>query len=173
VAEDYDRVARALSDFRLASVPRPLLRYRRHPAQATQAKRLAMEEVTREIRLGLLASHGIEADDREQYLHGLVRAPGSIRQYRDLVDIEHWLVKVADRFDDDEARQAVASQWARACIRAAPLGLRMHRLYRRSILRRRAAAGTMQSLDVAILAALRLGHESNAFSWLRRLGLSA
>lgn len=173
LAEDYDLFARALSGFRLANVPIPLLRYRRHPAQATQAKRLAMEAVTRGIRLDLLSSQGIEADDREQYLHNLVRAPGSIHEFSDLADIEQWLLKLAGHFDDDEARKAVASQWARACIRAAPLGPRMYRAYRRSALRRMAPGGPMQALDIAILAALRLDHASRPFQFLRRLGLSA
>ena len=173
LAEDYDLFARALTDFRLANVPRPLLRYRRHPAQATQASRMAMEAVTRGIRLGLLSGLGIEATDREKHIHNLVRAPGSVRDLHDLADIEHWLLKLAGHFVDDEARKAVASQWARACVRAAPLGLRMFGLYRRSPLRRMADPGPMQALDMAILAALRLDHASRAFLFLRRLGLSA
>jgi glycosyltransferase involved in cell wall biosynthesis len=173
LAEDYDLFARAMSDFRLANVPELLLRYRRHTTQATQAKRGAMEKVTQGIRLELLSTQHIEATIREKQLHNLIRAPISIRSLRDLQDIERWLLKIAEHFDNQDARKIIASQWTRACIRAAPLGMGMHRLYRHSALRRIAENGLMQELDMAIIAALRLDYTSRTFFFLRRLGLSA
>lgn len=173
LAEDYDLFARAMSDFRLANVPEVLVRYRRHSAQATQAKREAMERVTQGIRLDCLSAQNIAATNREKYLHNLIRAPTSIHDLRDLRDIERWLLTIMGHFDDLGARRIIASQWVRACIRAAPLGTGMHRAYRHSTLRRMAGGGAMQEFDMAILAALRLDYASKTFFFLRRLGLSA
>jgi glycosyltransferase involved in cell wall biosynthesis len=173
LAEDYDLFARAMADFRMANVPEVLLRYRRHPGQATQTQREAMEDVTKNIRLEILATQGVDASKDEQRLHNLIRAPQSISNHEDLLGVEAWLLKLASLHENPEARQIIASQWIRACIRAAPLGVRMLRAYRASPLRSLAGAGTRTSIDLSILAAMKLDYRSSPFATLRRLGLSA
>ncbi|ADE13798.1 glycosyl transferase family 2 [Nitrosococcus halophilus Nc 4] len=173
LAEDYDLFARASTKFRLANIPEPLLRYRRHPQQATQARRNDMEIVTRQIRLQALQAQGIEATPEEQRLHNLIRAPSSIYNTTDLEGIEAWLLKLYKANDDKEGKRIIASQWVRACIRAAPLGHNMWRIYRLSPLRASAGINLMTHTDLRILSALKLDYGSNAFSSLRRFGLSA
>jgi glycosyltransferase involved in cell wall biosynthesis len=173
LAEDYDLLSRASTEFRLASVPRVLVRYRRHPAQASEAGRDAMEAVTRSIRLANLARQGISATPGEQRLHNLIRAPASITSLDDLRGIERWLGKLLAAHADPDARQVIASQWIRACIRAAPLGRAMWRAFRASPLREAAGGGGGADVDLRILAALKLDYRGRAFSALRRLGLSA
>lgn len=173
LAEDYDLYARAYRDFRLANVPEALLRYRRHAAQATQARRDAMEDVTRRIRLEVLAAQGIVADAAEQRLHNLVRAPVSLHAESDLKGIETWLLKLHGLMRDDDSRRIVASQWIRACIRGAPLGERMWTLYRASPLRMAAMASGLHDLDLRLLSLLKLEYRSRPFELLRRFGLSA
>ncbi|MGH8441362.1 MAG: hypothetical protein ACRETF_00475, partial [Nevskiaceae bacterium] len=171
--EDYDLFSRAAEKFRLANVPQPLLRYRRHPGQSTQARRDVMEAFTRQIRLASLARQGFVPDAEEQRLHNLIRGPQSIRRLDDLHGIEAWLGKLLAAHADAPARAVVASQWIRACIRAAPLGAAMWRAYRHSGLRAAAGAGARADFDLAVLAALRLDYEGPTFFRLRRLGLSA
>lgn len=173
LAEDYDLFARASAEFRMANVPVPLLRYRRHRQQATQAKRDAMEQITRRIRLEALRAQRIEATSEEQELHNLIRAPQSIRQMGDLEGIEAWLLKLIDLHENKDARQVIASQWLRACIRAAPLGMRMFRAFRASPLLKFAQTGVGTTIDMATLAGLKLNYRSAPFNVLRRLGLSA
>lgn len=173
LAEDYDLYARAYREFRLANLPELLLRYRRHGGQATQARRKAMEEVTRRIRLEMLAAQGIAASAEEQRLHNLVRAPVSLHSESDLAGIEAWLLKLHGQMRDEEARRIVASQWIRACIRAAPLGRRMWAVYQASPLRNAAGAGSMHDLDLRLLSLLKLEYRSRPFEFLRRFGLSA
>lgn len=173
LSEDYDLFARALSCFRLANVPEALLRYRRHPRQATQAQRDAMEVVARRIRLEALAATGVTANAEEQRLHNTIRAPHSIRNLDDLFGIEAWLKKLVAIHSDPEARRVIASQWVRACVRAAPLGMRMLRAYRASSLRDISAGGARTTADLAMLATMRLDYRSSSFAALRRLGLSA
>jgi hypothetical protein len=173
LAEDYDVFSRASVEFRLANVPRALTRYRRHPGQASQAHRDAMETVTRTIRLATLARQGIAATAEEQRFHNLIRAPASIRQLEDLRGIERWLLKLRDARQHPDSRQVIASQWLRACIRAAPLGIAMWRAWRGSPLRAAAGAGARADTDLLALALLRLDYAGAAFFWLRRLGLSA
>lgn len=173
LAEDYDLFARASAEFRMANVPEPLLRYRRHPQQATQTKRDAMEKVTRRVRLQALQAQGIESSGEEQELHNLIRAPRSIHRMADLEGIESWLARLIDLHENPQARRIIASQWIRACIRAAPLGMRMLRAYRTSPLRKLAEAGTGTMIDIATLAAMKLDYASPAFAVLRRLGISA
>lgn len=173
LAEDYDLFSRASAEFRLALVPQVLLRYRRHSGQATQAQREAMEAVTRRIRLANLERQGIPASPEEQRLHNLVRAPASIDRLDDLDGIERWLGKVLAAQAAPEARRAVASQWQRACIRAAPLGTAMWRAWRRSPLRAAAGAGLRADADLFVLSRLRLDYAARPFEWLRRFGLSA
>lgn len=173
LAEDYDLYARSYRDFRLANIPEVLLRYRRHPGQASQARRDAMEAVTRRIRLDVLAAQGIAASAEEQRLHNLVRAPVSLHAETDLRGIETWLLKLHDLMQDEESRRIVASQWIRACIRAAPLGSRMWAAYRASSLRGAAMAGGLHDLDLRLLSLLKLEYRSRPFELLRRFGLSA
>lgn len=173
LAEDYDLYARAYRDFRLANVPEILLRYRRHPGQATQARREAMESVTRRIRLEVLQAQGYNPDPEEQRLHNLVRAPSSLHVESDLKGIETWLLKLYGLMRDEDARGMVAQQWIRACVRAAPLGKRMWVLYKASPLRTAAMADKVHDLDLLLLSLFRLEYRSRPFELLRRFGLSA
>ena len=173
LAEDYDLYARAYREFRLANVPEVLLRYRRHPSQASQARRDAMEAVTRRIRLEMLEAQGYTPSAEEQRLHNLVRAPSSLHEEPELRGVETWLLKLQDSMGDADARRVVGEQWIRACIRAAPLGRRMWRLYQASPLRRSARAGLIHDLDLYLLSLTRLEYRSPAFELLRRFGLSA
>lgn len=173
LAEDYDLFVRAGARFRLANVPEVLLRYRRHPAQATRARRDRMEELTRRIRLQALAVRGIPASAAEERLHNLIRAPHSINSMADFEAIEAWLLKLISCFEHPDSRAVVASQWTRVAVRAAPLGRRMWRRYRYSPLRDMLGERATGDLDLAVLAALRLDYGSPTFDILRRFGLSA
>jgi glycosyltransferase involved in cell wall biosynthesis len=172
LAEEYDLFSRASTRFKLANVPEALLRYRRHPGQASQAKRSVMEDVTRRIRLETLARRGFNPSAEERRLHQLIRAPGSIRSVSDLEGIERWLIKLRDAQPDHQSRSAVASQWIRACIRAAPLGKRMWELFRDSTLRPAKDSNKLANADLFLLSTLRLDYGSRMFDVLRRLGLS-
>jgi len=171
LAEDYDLFSRASAECRMANVPQALIRYRRHRDQATQARREAMEAVTRKIRLANLARQGHAPSPEEQRLHNMIRAPASIERLEDLRGIEHWLVKLHASHVDPEARRLIASQWVRACIRAAPLGRAMWQDYRASPLR--AAAGLSGAgVDLWVLSRLKLDYCSRPFELLRRFGIS-
>ena len=173
LAEDYDLFGRASAKFRIANVPEPLLLYRRHPQQATRAKRDAMEHVTRRIRIEVLRARGFDPTVEEQRLHNLIRAPQSIITVEDLSGIESWLSELYLSHDEPDARRVIASQWVRACIRAAPLGRAMWDLFRGSKLHPLAGQGRNANLDLRILSILRLGYGSRPFELLRRFGLSA
>ena len=169
LAEDYDLFVRAMSSFRIANVPEVLLRYRRHQQQATHAQRAPMEAITQRIRYEVLKAEGFHPTDKEMRLHNLIRAPHSLRDLDDLLGIETWLLKLTEHYSEIDAKEVIASQWIRACIRAAPLGPHMLRAYLGSPLR-----GSVRStLDLSVLAALRLDYSSKPFAVLRRLGLSA
>lgn len=173
LAEDYDIFVRALSKFKLANMPEVLLRYRRHPQQATKARRSKMEQVTCGIRLEALQAQGIHASQDEQYIHNLIRAPHSIREYSDLEEIEKWLLKLLEHFSDAEAKKVVASQWTRAAVRAAPLGWSMWKKYRESPLYAQLPPSAFSSFDIAVLAISRIDYASRTFEALRRFGLGA
>lgn len=173
LAEDYDLFSRACTDFRMDNIPEAVLRYRRHRQQATQAKRDSMEQITRQIRLEALRAQGFSPSSEDLELHNLIRAPKSIYRIDVLDGIEAWLLKLMRLHDHPEAKQVIASQWTRACIRAAPLGMQMFRRYCRSSLRIHAKAGTGTMIDLAALAATKLDYRSRPFATLRRLGITA
>ena len=173
LAEDYDLFARAGTRFRLANVPRVLLRYRRHRAQETQARRSAMEHVTRSIRADALIAAGVDASPADLHIHNMIRAPQSIRDPDYLERIEAWLIRLAELQDDERAQHVVASQWIRACIRAAPLGFNMLKRYRRSPLRVMGGGGAGVDADLTLLALTKLDYLSPPFELLRRFRLSA
>jgi glycosyltransferase involved in cell wall biosynthesis len=173
LAEDYDLVGRASSEFRFRNIPEVLLRYRRHPNQATQARRGPMEDVTRKIRLAMLASRGIEFDPEEGRVHNQIRAPESILDPADLDKIEAWLIKLTNSLQGIEERSIAASQWIRACVRAAPLGMAMLKRFNKSPLGKLSGAGLSTSLDLAALSLMRLDYNGKAFNYLRRIGISA
>jgi hypothetical protein len=162
-----------MKEFRIANVPEVLLRYRRHPSQATQAYRSAMEQVTRPIRIQALAAAGVFPSPVQAKLHHMIRAPASIRDADDLGGIETWLLSLLKADWEPSAKRVIASQWIRACIRAAPLGTGMLGAFRRSPLTKIAGAGTGTKIDVAALALSKLDYLSPPFSLLRRFGLGA
>jgi len=173
LAEDYDLFVRASSRFRLANVPEMLLRYRRHPRQATRARRMKMEVVTRRVRIEALQAQGIEASMEERRTHNLIRAPRSIASVGDLDRIETWLLKLLERFEHPDSKRVIATQWTRAAVRAAPLGRAMWRRYRDSPLYCLLGKRAGRDIDLAVLAAIRLKYGSSLFEVLRRFGLSA
>jgi glycosyltransferase involved in cell wall biosynthesis len=172
-AEDYDFFARASQEFRLTNCPMPLLEYRISPYQLTNRRRHAMELAGNEVRRQLLESRGIQATSTELEAHCKVRSFYSINSVEELLKIENWLARLSRMRLKGHLSGVVASQWARACIRAAPLGLAAWTTYRRSELRRLYAPHALESLDILVLSALRLRHEGAAFRTLKRLGLSA
>jgi hypothetical protein len=131
-----------------------------------------MELITRRIRLQALRSQDIEATAEEQRLHNLIRAPSSITTIDDLEGIEAWLLRLHELQIDPLAKLVVASQWVRACIRAAPLGRQMWRAFRASPLRM-AADKSMVNMDLRALSLLKLDYGSKTFEVMRRFGLSA
>lgn len=173
LVEDYDLFVRILGEFRVANVPSPLLRYRRHPQQATQAKRDAMEVVNQRIRIEALRQHGFDPSPEECHTHQQIRAPQSIRDVDELRRIEIWLQKLIAASTQDDARLVIASQWVRSCIRAAPLGRSMWKMFKSSSLSAIGPSRWSTHVDLAFLAATKLDYRSHPFSILRRLGLSA
>ena len=172
LAEDYDLLVRASSKFRLANIPAALLKYRRHSGQETQSKQLQRVEVTRKIRSAALWSQGVEPDTKEEYFHHLIRAPLSIHDADELAGIEQWLLKLYKSQHSDSARQIVASQWIRACIRAAPLRKSMWKLFFKSPLRKFAGQSKSTDIDIYLLSKLGLDYRSQTFKLLQRTGLS-
>jgi hypothetical protein len=172
-AEDYDLFARMSGSHRLENVPSPLLRYRRGPDQMTVKRRSRMQAVCDRVRAELLALRGISYTQSELRTHNRIRAAESFETIEELAAAESWLLKLCSVSDLVPQTSVVASQWARACIRAAPLGLAAWTTYRRSELRRLYAPQALESLDIFVLSALRLRHEGAAFRTLKRLGLSA
>lgn len=173
LAEDYDLWVRASQRFRLANVPDILVRYRRHGGQATQERRAKMERITQKIRSHALEFVGLSPDATKLRLHNLIRAPESIRNTSDLDGIEAWLIEVMEVFDDEQARATVASNWTRACVRAAPLGRRMWDRFRASPLHYIAGASVLTEVDLKVLSLTKLDYAGRPFSALRTLGLSA
>jgi hypothetical protein len=173
LVEDYDLLVRALNKFRIANVPKPLLRYRRHAQQATQARRDAMEAVTQRIRVEALRQYGFNPSSEECKTHQQIRAPHSIHSTGDLQRIDMWLQKLLSANTKTDASSVIASQWMRACIRAAPLGRSMWKMYKSSPLSMIDSSPWLARADLAFLAATKLDYRSHTFSVLRRLGLSA
>lgn len=171
LAEDYDLFIRIMSKFRIVNIPESLLYYRRHIGQATQAKRREMETITQSIRLNILYMSGIEISEEEKYTHNLIRAPQSIYNMYDFERIESWLLKLICYFEEQEAKEAIASQWTRAAIRAAPLGCPMLLRYRRSPLRQ--IIRNKSDFELAILSILRLPYDSKIYNILRRFNPKA
>ncbi|KGQ18852.1 Glycosyl transferase family 2 [Lysobacter dokdonensis DS-58] len=171
--EDYDLWSRALVDFRIANMPEALLRYRRHGGQVSTVRRDQMEAVNRRIREETLARQGFRPTEAQLRFHHLVRESRSITQIADLQGVEAWLLALHEAHEDPDARRVIATQWLRACIRAAPLGLAMLRAWRASPLRGLSGAGSRATLDLGVLSLLRLDYRSPLFAGLRRLGLSA
>jgi glycosyltransferase involved in cell wall biosynthesis len=172
LAEDYDLFSRACGKYRLANVPEALLRYRRHPMQASQKKRIEMEQITCRIRAEALRQQGFEPTTEELRIHNLVRAPRSIFEKDDLEAIEQWLLKLYDMQSDPFAKRVIASQWIRACIRAAPLRKDMWKSFRSSPLHQAAGTSRISDADVYILAMMGLDHQARIFNVLRQFGLS-
>ncbi|GGY62919.1 glycosly transferase [Cellvibrio zantedeschiae] len=173
LAEDYDFFSRAIKKYKFNNIPEPLLNYRRHSSQATQAKKERMELITRQIRVNALQSIGVFPTEQQALVHNTIRAPQSICTLRELELIEEWLTFLLCEKKSSEFNSIVASQWIRACIRAAPLGGEMRKKYFSSHLLTWIKPSSLMNFDVFALSVLKLNYNSEAFKILRRMGLSA
>jgi len=172
LAEDYDFFCRAIKKFTLGNLPIPLLNYRRHAAQATQAQKESMEMITKKIRQAALNNIGVFPNEKELVIHNMIRSPESISG-ENLESIEKWLLFLMGRRQSADFNLAIANQWIRACIRAAPAGSQMRRKYFSSPLNAQSGASLLTHLDIIILSILRLEYGSEMFKFLRRIGLSS
>lgn len=173
LAEDYDFFIRVIKSFKFGNVPESLLRYRRHPNQATQYKKATMESVTKTIRTNALKNIGICPTQEQIDTHHMIRAPQSITSTNDLIKIEEWLKFLLRNTDSNVCESTIASQWIRACIRAAPLGKDMRNLFFSSPLFELCGANTLTKVDMWALSLIKIDYNSKFFNYLRRLGLSA
>jgi len=173
LAEDYDFFARAIKKYKFNNIPKALLRYRRHPDQATQASKEKMEAITKNIRITALESIGIIPNDAQKKIHNMIRSPNSIFNFHELELIETWILSLLNDSKTAEYNRIIASQWIRACIRAAPLGCKMRRKFFSSPLFLLLNTTILTRIDITILSILKLNYNSKIFKWLRRIGLSA
>jgi glycosyltransferase involved in cell wall biosynthesis len=169
VAQDYDLLSRMSSEFRIDNIPSVLLRYRRHRAQATLAKRELVTSMANRIRADTLARRGLRPTPNEVRLHNLIRSPYSIGDVEDLRGIETWLLKLCNAADSAAAKRVIAKQWVFACVRAAILGGKMWAIYRRSDLRGLSKTPVAVDTNLYALSKLRLKYGSAFFDALTRL----
>lgn len=170
-SEDYDLIVRIARDYRVALVPEILQKYRRHGNQFS-THHTEIDKMNNEIRHNALLSQGIKPSCDELRLHNLIRARNSINSERDLAGIQSWLIKLQAAHEKEVAKQIIASQWLRACIRAAPLGKTMWQLYKSSPLIYKTTT-LLNDFDMKVLSILKLEHKSPVFEKLRRFGLTA
>lgn len=170
--EDYDIFSRIMTKYKVCNLPQPLLKYRRHPNQETQLRMEEMEIVNRKIRLENLIRAGIHPTPEELEAHNKIRSKISITSITDLELIEQWLLSLISLNFDASAKKIIASQWVRACIRAAPLGKEMWHFYKKSELYNY-ISGKNKDIDIYLLSIARLNYNSKTFNYLKRLGLSS
>jgi glycosyltransferase involved in cell wall biosynthesis len=169
VAQDYDLLSRISSEFRIDNVPEVLLRYRRHRAQTTIAKRELVASMADRIRGDTLRRRGFPVTASELRLHNLIRSPHGIAAIDDLLGIESWLLKLCSASDSAATRLVISRQWVFACVRAGNLGPEMWKTYSRSSLHRMAATSRTTDVNLYLLSKLRLNYETGLFETLARL----
>jgi hypothetical protein len=170
--EDYDILSRIMTKHKVCNLPRSLLHYRRHPNQETQLRVEQMEIVNRKIRLENLIRAGIQPTAEEMETHNKIRSKTSITSITDLQLIEEWLLNLLRLSFDASSKSIIASQWVRACIRAAPLGREMWHWYKKSEIHEY-INDKNKDIDIYLLSISRLNYNSKTFNYLKRLGLSS
>lgn len=147
-AEDFDLWVRLAEHTRMANLPEPLLLYRRHAAQVTQANRgansLGVQE-TGSIRLRGLRRLGLEPSADEFDLHNAIGRWHFDPTAEALERTAAWLERIqaanqtAARFSDTVLAEVLADRWQLACLVAARnIGLPALWRYQRSPLARHA-----------------------------------
>src|SRR4029077_7500044 len=135
MAEDYG-FAIAMSRLgKIGNLPKPLVRYRKHPPSLTVSKQTLMTECVERIVYKQLDDFGIRPSKRELEIHQhvgrlLLQSSTSL-----LDECENWLCKlnnhndVAQRYDCQVFREIMSKEWFELCKHGSPAGLFAHRRY--------------------------------------------
>lgn len=165
--EDYGLWQRLSLRGRMHNLPKPLLWYRRHSSQT--ATKYSIEQIEGSCRLAVryLDMVHIPASGEEKVLHGHVRHPAPPRDWEEVVRTEQWLLKLCDRyFSNPSAREVIAEQYYRYCLKAASRGPRAYRLFRRSRLRDMGEFQPWQERAILMLGLLRIRYGSRFYRFL-------
>lgn len=95
-AEDYDMWTRLSAVTKLANLHEPLLKYRIHETQITQAKKADVNSSATAIRKRQLELLHIEPSAREVELHDSIAQSNAISGVAELSEMEQWLIRLVD-----------------------------------------------------------------------------
>jgi hypothetical protein len=121
-AEDYDFWVRAARVTRFANLPVPLVGYRRHAGQVTEAHAAAQAAHSAEIHRRVLRDLGVHPSPDELQLHGDVARAACGTSAERLEAGRCWLERLRDanassgRYGEPAFSQALATYWYRTCV---------------------------------------------------------
>jgi len=165
--EDYGLWQRLSLRGRMHNLPKALLWYRRHASQT--ATRYSVSQIEGSCRLAVryLEMVNITASGEEKSLHGRVRHPVPPRDWGEVVRTERWLLKLCDRYyPSPAAREVIAEQYYRYCLKAASCGPKAYRLFKRSRLRHMGDFQPWQERAILMLGLLRIRYGSRFYRFL-------
>jgi len=168
VFQDYEMWTRLAPHYRMGNQPQVLVKYRRHPGQASIVKAARIKEEQRKYRHRYF--HTLFPDaTAEDYgaLNRVVEKEASPT----LVEVARageWLARLAQT-PDNFLRQRMANRWQAACRRSARLGPACYRLYRQVAPQFGAVSDERIDQTLRLLCVLRLSSGSRVYSALSSL----
>jgi glycosyltransferase involved in cell wall biosynthesis len=128
-AEDYDFWERATRLTRLATIPAPLVRYRRHADQTSSRHRAAQDAASAAIRRRQVLALGLAPTDEELAVHEDVSCTRSAGSRARLEAGRRWIERLraanraAARYPEPAFTRMLATRWYRNCAEATLRGL--------------------------------------------------
>jgi glycosyltransferase involved in cell wall biosynthesis len=168
IFQDYEMWTRLAPRYRMGNQPQILVKYRRHPGQASIVKATHITEEQRKYRNRYF--HILFPDATEDDYVALDRVIKK-EPALDLAELKRageWLARLAQT-PDNFLRQRMANRWRAACSRLAHLGLGVYRLYRQGAPQFGVGLNRQDDHRLRILCALRFNTGSRMYTTLSAL----
>lgn len=128
VFNDYELWTRLALQYRLATLPQILVRYRKHAAQASALKRAQFAEESSAISQRFFAAQFPNATRAERERHRIILMRQAFASVQELAHAGKWLSELG-QLPDLILKQAMAMRWRRVCRASAGLGMEVYHLY--------------------------------------------
>lgn len=142
-AQDFELWVRASEYVKISNVPRVLLQYRTHPAQAGNHSLDSQQKFAGKVRLWQLKRLQIEPTEEEFRTHQFLSRVIPVEITMDMLEnSKHWLRKIQkanerqEVFPEPAFRRSLGMRWFYLCYMASGLGMRVWRVFLSSPLSR-------------------------------------
>jgi glycosyltransferase involved in cell wall biosynthesis len=135
--EDYELWTRLIENSTIYNLQVPLLKYRHHTAQVSNANRIGQISTSNKLRANYLTSSGFGYTDEQLEAHNLIGSNEKLTNKNQLQQVNNWLLNLLEQnaklhFANHEVfKKVISKYWIDTCGNTS-LGLTAYRFFNKS-----------------------------------------